>query len=48
MNFFTLREDALKKSTAYHPQLDGQMEIANKVVEIYIRYMCSRKPSTWV
>ncbi|CAJ2661631.1 unnamed protein product [Trifolium pratense] len=45
--FFKLQGVELNKSTAYHPQSDGQTEIVNKAVETYLRCMCSDKPSTW-
>lgn len=44
---FNLQGVALTKSTAYHPQTDGQIEVINKCLETYCCCMCSDKPSSW-
>lgn len=44
--FFKFQGVALNKSRAYHCQSDGQNEIVNKTLEIYLRCMCSSKPSS--
>ncbi|KAA3480533.1 reverse transcriptase [Gossypium australe] len=38
----------LQLSIAYHPQIDGQIEILNKCLEGYLRCMISEKPFDWV
>ena len=37
----------LKFSTAYHPQIDGQMERVNQVLEDMIRISVMDRPSKW-
>ena len=43
-----LLEVALDKSSAYHPQTDGQTERVNQVLEHYLRTYCTWDQDNWV
>jgi len=43
-----LLEVALHKSSAYHPQTDGQTERVNQVLEHYLRSYCTWDQDNWV
>lgn len=45
---FRLQGTTLLRSTAYHPQTDGQSEIVNKTVETYLRCFIQGVPRKWV
>lgn len=44
---FKLQGTHLRRSTAYHPETDGQTEVLNKGVESYLRCFVNGKPRSW-
>lgn len=38
----------LHMSTAFHPQTDGQSEVVNKVIAMYLRCVTGDRPRAWV
>jgi len=47
-DLFKLAGVKLRLSTAFHPQIDGQSEIVNKVISMYLRCATGDRPRSWV
>jgi hypothetical protein len=39
---------SLRMSTTFHPQTDGQFEVVNKVIAMYLRCVTGDRPRAWV
>ena len=45
---FRLANVQLLKSSALHPQTDGQLEVVNRVITMYLRCLVGDRPRTWL
>ena len=42
-----LMDTKMKKSIAFHPQIDGQTEVVNMMVVHLLRGYCGKQPNMW-
>jgi hypothetical protein len=47
-DLFKMAEVKLRMSTAFHPQTDGQSEVVNKVIAMYLRCVTGDQHRAWV
>jgi hypothetical protein len=47
-DLFRMAGVKLRLSTAFHPQTDGQSEVVNKVIAMYLRCVTGDRPRAWV
>ncbi|KAK1683724.1 hypothetical protein QYE76_044572 [Lolium multiflorum] len=47
-DLFRLAGVKLRMSTAFHPQTDGQSEVVNKIIAMYLRCVTGDRPRAWV
>ncbi|KAJ3690866.1 hypothetical protein LUZ61_020030 [Rhynchospora tenuis] len=45
---FRLQGVHLKLSSAFHPQTDGQTEVVNRTIEMYLRCLACDRPRSWL
>jgi hypothetical protein len=45
---FSLAGVTLRLSTAFHPQTDGQSEVANRILGVYLRCLAGDRPTSWL
>jgi hypothetical protein len=47
-DLFWMADIKLRMSTAFHPQTDGQSEVVNKVIAMFLRCVTGDHPRAWM
>jgi hypothetical protein len=45
---FALAGVQLRRSTAFHPQTDGQSDVTNRILGVYLRCLVGDRPKSWL
>jgi hypothetical protein len=45
---FSLTGTQLHMSTTFHPQTDGQSEVTNSILCVYLRCLAGERPKSWL
>lgn len=45
---FTIARVKLQMSSAFHPQSDGQSEVVNRIITMYLRCLAGGRPKSWL
>lgn len=45
---FRLLGSELRLSSTFHPQTDGQSEVTNRIITVYLRCLAGDRPKTWL
>lgn len=45
---FRLSGSELRLSSAFHPQTDGQSEVTNRIITVYLRCLAGDRPKSWL
>jgi hypothetical protein len=45
---FTMAGVKLQMSSAFHPQTDGQSEVVNRIITMYLRCLAGDRPKSWL
>lgn len=45
---FRLAGVSLRLSTVFHPQMDGQSEVTNRIIDVYLYCLAGDHPKSWL